>query len=102
MYCHPAGICFFCCLFHAVILAKPESPYLPFALSVLIRPIRVIRVDLPHPRPNYPRSAICSVTICVKSGFFSPNSLSLNLSTLLDQFIEQNFGPHIEQNAASL
>ena len=50
----------------------------------------------------YPLSAICSVMICVRSGFFKPNSLSLNLSTLLDQFIEQNFGPHIEQNAASL
>jgi hypothetical protein len=26
----------------------------------------------------------------------------LNWSTLLDQFIEQNFGPHMLQNAASL
>jgi len=49
-----------------------------------------------------PRNAICSVTICVRSGFFSPWTSSLNLSTLLDQFIEQNFGPHIEQKAASL
>ncbi len=40
--------------------------------------------------------------ICVRSGFFKPYSLSLNLSTLLDQFILQNFGPHMLQNAASL
>ncbi len=53
-------------------------------------------------RRNYPRNAICSVTIWVRSGFLSPYSLSLNLSTLLDQFMEQNFGPHMEQNAASL
>ncbi len=51
---------------------------------------------------HYPRSAICSETICVRSVFFSPCSFALNSSTLLDQFIEQNFGPHIEQNAASL
>gem|GEM_PF-3845475 len=51
---------------------------------------------------TYPRSAICSVMICVRSGFFNPYSLSLNLSTLLDQFMEQNLGPHMEQNAASL
>ncbi len=50
----------------------------------------------------YPRSAICSVTICVRSGFFRPCSSSLNLSTLLDQFMLQNFGPHMLQNAASL
>ncbi len=50
----------------------------------------------------YPRSAIWSVMICVRSGFFSPCSDSLNLSTLLDQFMLQNFGPHMLQNAASL
>ena len=50
----------------------------------------------------YLRNAIWSVTICVRSGFFSPCSCSLNLSTLLDQFMLQNFGPHMEQNAASL
>ncbi len=50
----------------------------------------------------YPRSAIWSVIICVRSGFFSPCSCSLNLSTLLDQFMLQNFGPHMLQNAASL
>ena len=38
----------------------------------------------------------------VKSGFFKPYSCSLNLSTLLDQFMLQNFGPHMLQNAASL
>ncbi len=48
------------------------------------------------------RSAICSVTIWVRSGFLRPWTSSLNLSTLLDQFMEQNFGPHIEQKAASL
>ncbi len=50
----------------------------------------------------YPRSAIWSVIICVRSGFFNPCSCSLNLSTLLDQFMLQNFGPHMLQNAASL
>ena len=48
------------------------------------------------------RRAICSVTIWVRSGFFRPWTSSLNSSTLLDQFMEQNFGPHMEQNAASL
>jgi len=32
----------------------------------------------PITRVNYPRSAICSVTICVRSGFFNPCSRSLN------------------------
>jgi hypothetical protein len=52
--------------------------------------------------PDQPRNAICSVTIWVRSGFFKPYSCSLNLSTLLDQFMLQNFGPHMLQNAASL
>lgn len=56
---------------------------------------------LPAPCP-YPRNAICSVTICVRSGFTNPCSRALNSSTLLDQFMLQNFGPHILQNAASL
>ena len=51
---------------------------------------------------SYPRIAICSVTICVKSGFFSPCCSSLNLSTLLDQFMLQNFGPHMLQKCAVL
>lgn len=55
-----------------------------------------------HQFSPYPRSAICSVTICVKSAFFRPCSRALNSSTLLDQFMLQNFGPHMEQKAASL
>src|SRR5258708_21130822 len=54
------------------------------------------------PKAQCSRSAICSVTICVRSGFTSPCSRALNSSTLLDQFILHNFGPHMLQNAASL
>ena len=44
----------------------------------------------------------CSTTSWLRSFFSSPCTCLLNSSTLLDQFIEQNFGPHIEQKAASL
>ncbi len=44
----------------------------------------------------------CNVTRPLRSAFSSPWTVLLNSSTLLDQFIEQNFGPHMEQKAASL
>jgi hypothetical protein len=62
--------------------------------------------NFPYPiQALYPRLAsvsACSVTSSVRSFFSRPWTSLLNASTLLDQFMEQNFGPHIEQKAASL
>jgi hypothetical protein len=54
------------------------------------------------PYPRLASVSACSVTSSVRSFFSRPWTSLLNASTLLDQFMEQNFGPHIEQKCASL
>jgi hypothetical protein len=74
-------------------------------VSSLILPKQILhpdRRDLLFSQPRLASVSACSVTSSVRSFFSNPCTSLLNASTLLDQFIEQNLGPHMEQKAASL